>query len=367
VRRVRGPVEVRIAMAGDLPAIVASFGQEWFFRDRLLRQELDQGELFVAFAGSTAVGNVYLWRERPHERAVRERLGWTPTLNHLEVAAQWRRHGIGTSLVRAAEAHASALGYWRLGLGVALDNPDARRLYERLGYADWGHGLVESVWAEPGSGRSSLVCDWMVRALPTEAPPVDAWAPWTPGEVRDLLRQSTVDWYVAGGWALDLWLRRHTRHHAAIEVAVDRTAFPSWRAELARFPLYANGMGRLRRLLPGESDPPVRQVWLRDPVEPLWRMDTFLEERPEGWWACHWLQAARHPMAIAVARTDTGIAYLRPELVLLGKARHRRPKDEADLVAVLPTLDAQARSRLREGLLAAPDAEPHPWLTAVDQ
>jgi hypothetical protein len=21
-----------------------------------------------------------------------------------------------------------------------MDNPDARRLYERLGYADWGHG-----------------------------------------------------------------------------------------------------------------------------------------------------------------------------------------------------------------------------------
>ena len=35
-----------------------------------------------------------------------------------------------------------------LALGVGLDNPKARRLYERLGYGDWGHGTVVGTWVE---------------------------------------------------------------------------------------------------------------------------------------------------------------------------------------------------------------------------
>lgn len=33
-------------------------------------------------------------------------------------------------------------------LCVGVDNPDARRLYERLGYAEWGHGGVVGTWVE---------------------------------------------------------------------------------------------------------------------------------------------------------------------------------------------------------------------------
>ena len=33
-------------------------------------------------------------------------------------------------------------------MGVGVDNPSARRLYERLGYTDWGHGTVETSWQE---------------------------------------------------------------------------------------------------------------------------------------------------------------------------------------------------------------------------
>ena len=31
---------------------------------------------------------------------------------------------------------------------MALDNPGARRLYERLDYADWGHGTVVGTWQD---------------------------------------------------------------------------------------------------------------------------------------------------------------------------------------------------------------------------
>ena len=68
-------------------------------------------------------------------------------------------------------------------------------------------------------------------------------------------------------------------------------------------------------------------------------------------------------MAEAVTRTAEGIPYLRPDLALLGKAKHCRPKDEADLALVVPTLDQPARRRLREGLMAA--GAGHAWLAHV--
>jgi RimJ/RimL family protein N-acetyltransferase len=64
------------------------------------------------------------------------------------VLERLQRRGIGTALVRAGEDTARRLGHRRLALGVGVDNPGARRLYERLGYADWGHGTIVGTWVD---------------------------------------------------------------------------------------------------------------------------------------------------------------------------------------------------------------------------
>jgi hypothetical protein len=47
--------------------------------------------------------------------------------------------GIATALIREAERLAKAQGCTQIGLEVgSTDNPDAERLYEHLGYVDWG-------------------------------------------------------------------------------------------------------------------------------------------------------------------------------------------------------------------------------------
>jgi hypothetical protein len=208
--------------------------------------------------------------------------------------------------------------------------------------------------------HESLVCHWLVRTLPTSAPGLDDWDAWRPEQAAVLLKNSTVDWYVAAGWAIDLHLGRETRPHEDLEVAIARADFPVWREELEPYDLYDVGAGRARRLRAGdEPHPDFHQVWLSEGGR--WRMDTFLEERPDGDWVCHWLPSVRVPLAQAVTRSPAGVAYLRPEYVLLGKAKHCRPKDEADRALVLPTLDDAARARLIDGLRqAGPD---HPWLS----
>ncbi len=160
---------IRPARRTDLNDLVKALGQEMFFTDRIGRMRHNLGELLVAFVDEVPVGDVYLWCEPVEEVEVAEAFPGVPMLNHLEVAAGWQGQGIGTQLVRAAEDAARRRGHDRVVLGVGVDNPDARRLYERLGYVDWGQGPVVARWTEPdgrgGVREASLTCDTMIASL----------------------------------------------------------------------------------------------------------------------------------------------------------------------------------------------------------
>ena len=68
----------------------------------------------------------------------------------------------------------AGFGHQRLGLGVGVDNPGARRLYERLGYADWGHGTIVGTWVERDRDRPPVTVSerlhLLVKALPGHGP-----------------------------------------------------------------------------------------------------------------------------------------------------------------------------------------------------
>ncbi|PCN49687.1 GNAT family N-acetyltransferase [Curtobacterium sp. 'Ferrero'] len=86
----------------------------------------DRGELtvLVAWAGTEPVGSGEVTA------------GDEPELRNLRVDLDHRGRGVGSALIAAAERLAAACGVLRIG--VALDNPDARRLYERAGYVATG-------------------------------------------------------------------------------------------------------------------------------------------------------------------------------------------------------------------------------------
>jgi ribosomal protein S18 acetylase RimI-like enzyme len=60
--------------------------------------------------------------------------GEAATIEAVAVVPEMQRRGIGTALIRSAEAVAAEHGYEAVQLGVEDSNPGARRLYERLGY-----------------------------------------------------------------------------------------------------------------------------------------------------------------------------------------------------------------------------------------
>ncbi|WP_244210860.1 GNAT family N-acetyltransferase [Amycolatopsis kentuckyensis] len=89
------------------------------------------------------------------------------TIGQLAVHPVLQSCGIGTALVLAAEDRIRARGLRRAELGVEVDNPRARKLYERLGYV--AYGCQPDGWDEEGPDgsirRRETTCTLMRKPL----------------------------------------------------------------------------------------------------------------------------------------------------------------------------------------------------------
>lgn len=176
------------------------------------------------------------------------------------------------------------------------------------------------------------------------------WRPWSPAETADRLADVATPWAVTAGWALELFAGESWRQHEDIEVAVAATSFGEVHAALRGLELWVPIGGGLLR--PFDLDRPERsgQTWVLDPAVDGWRLDVFREPSEGGTWICKRDTAIRMPYSELVERTAEGIPFVRPEVVLLFKAKQTRAKDEEDFEAVLPRLERGRRDWLRTTL-----------------
>jgi ribosomal protein S18 acetylase RimI-like enzyme len=168
--------QIRPAVESDVAALVLEDADlEGLYRDRVERQEREQGRLLIfrEQEQEPPVGIVYLWLEDAEEEEVRTRLPGVPLIMHLKVHESRQRRGIGTALMEEAERIAAKAGKTRIALGVDPDNENAIRLYRRLGYREWDHGLVEThrvEFHEDGECRYDEKCLIFVKPLSTASP-----------------------------------------------------------------------------------------------------------------------------------------------------------------------------------------------------
>jgi hypothetical protein len=174
------------------------------------------------------------------------------------------------------------------------------------------------------------------------------WEAWRPDEVARRLASLEVPWYVAGGWAIDLFLGGERREHEDLEIGVPSERFLAEVAPaLSELELYVTDSGQVTPLGDAAARLPVtHQTWGLDRGAGVWRIDVFREPGRAGEWICRRDDRIRLRYGELIERTPDGIPYARPEVVLLFKARSARPKDEADLAAVLPRLGAARRHLL---------------------
>ena len=131
------PLIIRQARADDLRAL------EWegeYQRFRMVYQRAyadslrGRRVLLVAEVLGQVVGQIFL----QVDSALAGGDGRVAYLYALRVRPEYRNRGIGTELVREAEAILRQRGFSRALISVAKDNDAARRLYERLGFEAFG-------------------------------------------------------------------------------------------------------------------------------------------------------------------------------------------------------------------------------------
>lgn len=188
------------------------------------------------------------------------------------------------------------------------------------------------------------------------------WVGTSPVETMAELAGADFPWWVSGGWALDA-ATGTSRPHGDTDVVVLRDDLPALRERLAGYHLWEPLDGALRPLRPGDDlTEGCEQLWVRRDAGSPWVWDVLLTETDGGDWLCKRDRSIRLPLD-AIGWIHDGVPYLRPEIVLLFKAKHLRAKDLDDFERTLPHLDPAARSWLAEGLRVVHPG--HPWLASL--
>jgi ribosomal protein S18 acetylase RimI-like enzyme len=99
--------------------------------ERFIKERLENNEsvIFVALADDAPAGFTQLYPLISSGRAIKN---WV--LNDLYVAPNHRKQGIGEALIKTATEFATADGAAFLQLETAIDNYNAQRLYENIGF-----------------------------------------------------------------------------------------------------------------------------------------------------------------------------------------------------------------------------------------
>ena len=194
--------------------------------------------------------------------------------------------------------------------------------------------------------------------------PQNVWRTLTPQDAVVLLSALTAPWWIAGGWALDLYMRRVTRAHKDLDVGILRKDAQSQLAALRGWDIFEAKNGVLSPLVAGDAPgADVNSLWCRRTNASQWELELLLDRSEGEAWVFRRDARITRPLSHAIRRNSEGIAYLAPEIQLLYKARAMRPEDQADFEQVVPHLTHEAQTWLRKALLSI-DRE-HVWISML--
>lgn len=195
-------------------------------------------------------------------------------------------------------------------------------------------------------------------------PPADAteWRPLPPKEVAALFHDADFRWWIAGGWAIELFVQREIRPHGDTDVGILRSDQAALHTHLSGWQLWtADPPGRLRRWLPGEHlVQGVHDVWCRRSEQEPWALQVQINESQRDMWIYRRDTSVRRPLTELTLAAEDGTPFLCPEIQLLFKSKAIRPQDVADFRASLPLLRRNQRLWLARHLPAD-----HAWQAAL--
>ncbi|WP_026690490.1 nucleotidyltransferase domain-containing protein [Alteribacter aurantiacus] len=180
------------------------------------------------------------------------------------------------------------------------------------------------------------------------------WKPLPIEDIQQLFKTLSIPWWIAGGWALDLYVGAKTRDHDDIDVVIVRDDVHKLNAALTeRWELYKAVKGELtlwerNEVLPSYFD----NLWVKRIGSDTWNFQVMIVDTHGGDWLYKRKKTITRPIEEIGLQTAEGVPYLRPEIQLLykGGSSHIREKDVFDLETLLPIMSKREINWLKDSL-----------------
>lgn len=200
-----------------------------------------------------------------------------------------------------------------------------------------------------------MTCPTLARVPESD---LGSWRPLSLQSLVDTFAPAPFRWWVSGGHALELHLARSWRAHGDTDVGIARNDLDAVYPLLAPWDPHIASAGHLAPWRGDQLsvDQHQNNVWFRRSAAGPWILDVTISEASDSHWIYRRDPAVQVPWDLAVLHHSDGIPYLAPELQLLYKSKHPRPKDDIDAAEVIPHLDERQRAFLKRSLGSA-----HPW------
>jgi len=149
------------------------------------------------------------------------------------------------------------------------------------------------------------------------------WAPLLPQQAGALLHPWRCPWWIAGGWAIDLFIGRQTRDHEDCDVELLRRDQMEVQRCLVGWDLHTAANGVLRpwppRVWLGDE---IHSIWCRPTADAPWAVQVMFAEAREEHWVYRRQQGITRPLGEVGLCTPDGLPFLAPEMQLLYKSTH---------------------------------------------
>ena len=187
-------------------------------------------------------------------------------------------------------------------------------------------------------------------------------------EASTLFEHSGKPFWLAGGYAIDLFLGRETRAHEDLDLVIKRADQLSFQKALSGWDLKAADPPGSGSLVPWAKDHfyelPIHNIWCRRSENAPWELELLFSEFEGAEWVYRRNKSIRGPLGNFGWQSEGGLMVIAPEIQLLYKSRSPRPKDLQDLENSLPKLSSQQKTSLRDWI-ALDSGSSHPWLNLI--
>lgn len=174
------------------------------------------------------------------------------------------------------------------------------------------------------------------------------WKPWTIEKIKKTF--DGLEWILAGGFALEIFVGKNYRNHADIDILIKREDQKKIFDRIEKSRIFVSQNGNLSLFDKNTFYKfPIQDIWILSENISAWCLQIMLYDVEDGFWIYKRDKNIKVEHDFLFWEKD-GVKIIKPEIQLLYKSKSIRPKDEEDFQVLKTRLNKNAAEWLNSAL-----------------